>query len=106
VLNVNANKKPAAHFWYFPADAEGAVIMTGDDHANGRTAGRFDTFIADSPAGCKCRELECSAERRISLPDANQQFAGRRLTSPRLRNRLAHVEQPAILPDQYRLEPL
>ncbi len=35
------------------------VIMTGDDHANGGTAGRFDTYLANSPAGCSVANWEC-----------------------------------------------
>ena len=59
MLNVNATKKPLPRFWYFPRMLKGAVIMSGDDHANGGTAGRFDTFIANSPAGCSVANWEC-----------------------------------------------
>ena len=59
MLSVNANKKPLPRFWYFPRMFKAAVVMTGDDHANGGTAGRFDTFIADSPAGCSVANWEC-----------------------------------------------
>ena len=33
--------------------------MTGDDHANGGTAGRFNQFLAASPAGCSVAHWEC-----------------------------------------------
>ena len=33
--------------------------MTGDDHANNGTAGRFDQFIAASPSGCSVANWEC-----------------------------------------------
>ena len=33
--------------------------MTGDDHALGGTAGRFDKYIAASPAGCSNADWEC-----------------------------------------------
>ena len=33
--------------------------MTGDDHASGGTAGRFDGYKAASPAGCSVADWEC-----------------------------------------------
>ena len=36
-----------------------AVVMTGDDHANGGTAGRFDEYMAASPPGCSVADWEC-----------------------------------------------
>ena len=33
--------------------------MTGDDHATGGTAGRFDTYLADSPPGCSVVNWDC-----------------------------------------------
>ena len=33
--------------------------MTGDDHAGGGTAGRFDAYKAASPAGCSVANWEC-----------------------------------------------
>ena len=33
--------------------------MTGDDHANGGTAGRFEQYIAASPPGCSVADWEC-----------------------------------------------
>ena len=34
--------------------------MTGDDHGNGGTAGRFDIYKTDSPAGCSLSNWECA----------------------------------------------
>ena len=59
ILKANANKKPLPRFWYFPRMLKAVVIMTGDDHANGGTAGRFDTYLANSPAGCSVANWEC-----------------------------------------------
>ena len=42
VLVMNLRKKPLPRFWYFPQGYKAVVVMTGDDHANGGTAGRFD----------------------------------------------------------------
>jgi phosphodiesterase/alkaline phosphatase D-like protein len=59
ILYVNQNKKPLPRFWYLPFGKRAAVIMTGDDHGGGATAGRFDDFIASSPAGCSVANWEC-----------------------------------------------
>ncbi len=59
ILHVNQAKKPLPRFWYFPHGKKAVVIMTGDDHANGGTAGRFEEFKASSPAGCSVADWEC-----------------------------------------------
>src|SRR5204862_223384 len=56
---MNARKKPLPHFWYFPSAFKAVVIMTGDDHNTGGTAGRFDQYLADSPAGCSVADWTC-----------------------------------------------
>ncbi len=56
---LTADKKPIPRFWYLPRGVKAAVIMTGDDHANGATASRFDQFRAASPAGCSVAQWEC-----------------------------------------------
>ena len=59
ILSMDAAKKPLPRFWYLPSGAKAAVVMTGDDHGNGGSTGRFDTFIADSPAGCSVADWGC-----------------------------------------------
>ena len=59
IITMNASRKPLPRFWYFPNGKKAVVIMTGDDHANGGTAGRFDQFLAASPAGCSVANWEC-----------------------------------------------
>ncbi|MES2990201.1 MAG: Ig-like domain-containing protein [Pseudomonadota bacterium] len=59
ILQMNASRKPLPRFWYFPNGKKAVVVMTGDDHANGGTAGRFDQFAAASPAGCSVANWEC-----------------------------------------------
>jgi VCBS repeat-containing protein len=51
VLEMNLDNLPLPRFWYLPRGEKAAVVMTGDDHANGGTAGRFDQYIAASPSG-------------------------------------------------------
>ncbi|MBH8573810.1 DUF4082 domain-containing protein [Nostocaceae cyanobacterium CENA369] len=59
ILKMNLDKKPLPRFWYFPQGKKAVVLMTGDDHANGGTAGRFDQFKASSPPGCSVDNWEC-----------------------------------------------
>jgi hypothetical protein len=59
ITQMNLARKPLPRFWYFPNGHKAVVIMTGDDHANGGTAGRFDRFKALSPAGCSVANWEC-----------------------------------------------
>ncbi|MGZ5018005.1 MAG: DUF4082 domain-containing protein [Methylobacter sp.] len=59
ILEMNRDKKPLPRFWYFPRGKKAVVIMTGDDHANNGTQGRFDQFKAMSPAGCSVANWEC-----------------------------------------------
>ncbi|WP_053226918.1 LamG-like jellyroll fold domain-containing protein [Solirubrobacter soli] len=54
-----ASRTPLPRFWYLPHSYKAAVVMTGDDHAYGGTAGRFDKYIAASPAGCSVDDWEC-----------------------------------------------
>jgi hypothetical protein len=59
IESVNDDRKPLPRFWYFPRGEKAVVIMTGDDHGNGGTAGRFDSYKASSPAGCSVDDWEC-----------------------------------------------
>jgi WD40 repeat protein len=59
IIKMNVNKKPLPHFWYFPHGKKAVVLMTGDDHATGGTAARFNQFKANSPSGCSVDDWEC-----------------------------------------------
>ncbi len=56
---MNVDRMPLPRFWYFPRSEKAVVVMTGDDHASGGTAGRFDQYKALSPAGCSVADWEC-----------------------------------------------
>jgi hypothetical protein len=56
---MNAGGAPQPRFWYFPHGYRAVVIMSGDDHGNGGTAGRFDIDLADSAAGCSVSDWQC-----------------------------------------------
>ena len=70
ILHMNRDKKPLPRFWYFPRGFKAVVIMTGDDHANGGTAGRFDQYIASSPSGCSVADWECIRSTSYIYPTA------------------------------------
>ncbi len=59
ILHMNAGKKPLPRFWYFPSGKKAVVIMTGDDHGNGGTIGRFNQFKSLDQPGCSVVNWEC-----------------------------------------------
>jgi len=70
ILAMNANHKPLPRFWYLPSGFMAAVVMTGDDHANGGTAGRFDTYISRSPANCSVADWQCVRSTSYIYPNS------------------------------------
>ncbi len=40
ILQGNLHRKPLPKFWFLPRKLKAAVVMTGDDHANGGTVGQ------------------------------------------------------------------
>ncbi|WP_225896428.1 DUF4082 domain-containing protein [Amazonocrinis nigriterrae] len=78
IIKINLDKKPLPRFWYFPNGKKAVVLMTGDDHANGGTAGRFDQFKAKSPANCVVENWDCVRGTSYIFPNSpltNQQAA-------------------------------
>jgi Domain of unknown function (DUF4082)/Bacterial Ig-like domain/Bacterial Ig domain/Purple acid Phosphatase, N-terminal domain len=67
---LTADRKPMPRFWYFPRGVKAAVIMTGDDHAGGGTAARFNQFAAASPAGCVVAQWECIRATSYVYPNS------------------------------------
>ena len=92
ILRMNLAKKPLPRFWYFPRGKKAVVVMTGDDHGNGGTAGRFDQQIAASPAGCNVANWECvrSTLYIFAEPQNLTNCSGRKLRRSGLRGRPAH----------------
>ena len=70
ILSINASKKPLPRFWYLPRMLKAAVVMTGDDHALGGTAGRFDSYLQFSPPGCSLDNWECVRSTSYMFPNA------------------------------------
>ena len=59
VTQMSADRMPLPRFWYLPRGEKAAVVMTGDDHANGGTTGQFNRFKAASPPGCSVADWQC-----------------------------------------------
>ena len=49
LMETAADKILLPRFWYFPDGHRAVVVMTGDDHGNDGTKGRFDQQVAYSP---------------------------------------------------------
>ena len=59
ITSMERDRKPLPRFWYLPNGHRAAVVMTGDDHNNNGTTGRFNQLSAASPAGCNLANWEC-----------------------------------------------
>ena len=45
ILQENYHHKPLPRFWFLPKGLKAAVVMTGDDHGNNGTQGRFEQYL-------------------------------------------------------------
>ena len=72
VLHLNRARKPLPRFWYLPRGAKAALVMTGDDHGNGGTVGRFNQYPGPERAGLQRRRLAVHPQHVVRL----QQHAG------------------------------
>jgi Concanavalin A-like lectin/glucanases superfamily/Bacterial Ig-like domain/Bacterial Ig domain len=79
ITEMNRDRTPVPRFWYLPRDEKAAIVMTGDDHADGGTAGRFNHYKAVSPPGCSVTNWECVRSTSYIYapsPITNSQVAG------------------------------
>ena len=49
ILQGNLHRKPLPRFWFLPSGHKAAIVMTGDDHANDGTTGRFNQYLTLGP---------------------------------------------------------
>ncbi len=49
IVQSNLHRKPLPKFWFLPQGYKAAIIMTGDDHGNNGTTGRFQNLAAMGP---------------------------------------------------------
>ncbi len=66
IIKGNAHKKPLPRFWYLPRKLKAAVVMTGDDHAQGGTIGRFNQYLSLSSANTAQAVADWTAIRSTS----------------------------------------
>jgi hypothetical protein len=59
VTQMNLDRAPLPRFWYLPRGEQAAVILTGDDHGPGGTAGQFGRLESASSPGCSVADWEC-----------------------------------------------
>ncbi len=58
ILGLNMDRGPLPRFWYFPNGHKAVVVMTGDNHGNNATDGRFDQYLAYSPTNGSLEDWE------------------------------------------------
>lgn len=46
ITQCNLHRKPLPKFWFLPSGHKAAVVMTGDDHGNNGTEGRFNQYLS------------------------------------------------------------
>ena len=68
ILLMNQNKKPLPRLWYLPFGKKAALVMTGDDHATGGTAPRFDGFIFGQPGRLQRGQLGMRPRHLLHVP--------------------------------------
>ena len=69
ITTMNLARKPLPRFWYFPHGHKAVVVMTGDDHGNNGTEGRFNYLKSVSPAGCSVANWECVRGTSYMFPN-------------------------------------
>ena len=70
LTTMTRDRKPLPRFWYLPRGEKAVVVMTGDDHAEGGTAGRFDQYKAAGPAGCSVVLWDCVRSTSYIYPSS------------------------------------
>jgi len=66
---MERDRSPLPRFWYLPRGERAAVVLTGDDHGSGGTAGQFDRYRADSPPGCSVADWQCVRSTSYVYPN-------------------------------------
>ena len=93
---MNLDRTPLPRLWYLPRGEKAAVVLTGDDHGNGGTAGQFDAFEAASPPGCSVADWECVRSTSYLYPGTPLSDAqARGLPGERVRARAPPVDRAA-----------
>jgi hypothetical protein len=65
-----ADRGPIPRFWYLPRGLKAAIVMTGDDHSLGGTAGRFNQYLSLSTPGCVVADWQCVRATSYLFPSS------------------------------------
>jgi hypothetical protein len=71
IISMNRDRMPLPRFWYLPDALKAAVVLTGDEHADGdtqNTAERWDNYLALDPPGCSVEDWECVRATTYAFP--------------------------------------
>ena len=71
IIQMNLDRMPLPRFWYLPHGENAAVVMTGDDHANGGTDDHFNYYRSRSPAGCSVADWQCVRATSYVYPNTS-----------------------------------
>ncbi len=69
ITQMNLDKAPLPRMWYLPRGEKAAVVLTGDDHAVGRTPEYLNRLKATDPPGCSVADWECPRATSYLYPD-------------------------------------
>lgn len=68
ITDFTRSSIPMPRLWYLPKGHLAAVVMTGDDHGNGGTTGRFQQHLSQSMPGCSVDDWECVRSTSYVFP--------------------------------------
>jgi|GEM_PF-1498929 len=94
IAQMNSARRQLPRFWYFPDEHKAAIVMTGDDHANNGTAGRFDQYLAYSGTNTLVDEWKTVRGTSYIFPDTR--FAPNPLTPAQASNYVARGFEIAL----------
>ena len=92
IEDAGVDRAPIPRFWYLPDGEKAAIVMTGDDHGLGGTAGRFDRYLALQPRRLLRRRVGVRARApRTSTRSARSPTRRRRRTRRRASRSRVHI---------------
>lgn len=71
ILQMSLDRQPLPRFWYLPRGLKAVIVMTGDEHGGGGTAGRLNGYLAHSLKGCSVADWECVRSTAYVYPDVS-----------------------------------
>ena len=78
IIQSNFHRKPLPRFWFLPRGLKAAIVMTGDDHGTGGTAGRFQSHLDLRPENASVADWTAIRSTSYIFPNTpitNEQVA-------------------------------